>query len=166
MNNITDDGNFDFSKLLNVPIPVDIKRYDIKKDDILFNNTNSLDLIGKSVIANTNLDYTFSNHITRIRTNNKIINPYYLFLILLRYKGEYIFRSICNTHVGQSGIGKNELTNLLICYPQLEEQNKITNMIKIINSKINSEIIDKNMLENLKKGLMQQLLTGKIRVKV
>lgn len=41
MNNITNDGRFSFKELVKVPIPSDIERFDLQKDDVIFNNTNS-----------------------------------------------------------------------------------------------------------------------------
>src|SRR3990172_5657171 len=61
MNNITPTGEIDLTKFLKVPIPTNISDYKIKKDDILFNNTNSFDLIGKSTLVKKALEYTFSN---------------------------------------------------------------------------------------------------------
>src|SRR5881398_3539370 len=51
--------------------------------------------------------------------------PYWLYLIFLRYKERFVFRAICNTHVGQSGIGKNELRNLQVFFGPIDEQDKI-----------------------------------------
>ncbi|MGI0037284.1 MAG: restriction endonuclease subunit S, partial [Nitrososphaera sp.] len=91
MNNISDSGTLAFDKFLRVPIPEDVKQYDLRKDDVLFNNTNSLDLIGKSAIIGDHPDYTFSNHITRIRTDTKKLVPYFLLLLFLKYRRQAIF---------------------------------------------------------------------------
>ncbi|AIC16479.1 restriction endonuclease subunit S [Nitrososphaera viennensis] len=159
MNNITSDGQLNFEELLKVPKPPDLAEYDIKKDDILFNNTNSLDLIGKTAIARDDLEYTFSNHITRIRVDKNKVIPYWLYLILLRYRERSVFKSICNTHVGQSGIGKHELKRLRIWLPSIPEQQKITLILSKVDDLIQKtdEIIEQT--QRLKKGLMQRLLT-------
>lgn len=159
MNNISDEGTLNFDKTLKVPIPDDIDEYDLKKNDVLFNNTNSLDLIGKSTIVQQNFDYTFSNHITRIRTNQEKLVSYFLLLILLKYKKEALFRSICNTHVGQSGIGKNELLNVKIIHPPLKEQQKIASILSNVDSLIQQTQKEIEQTQRLKKGLMQRLLT-------
>ena len=159
MNNITSDGRFDFEELLKVPIPSDIERFDLQKDDIIFNNTNSLDLIGKTAIVNERLPYTFSNHLTRIRLIKNKISPYWLYLIFLRYKERFVFRAICHTHVGQSGIGKNELQNLQIFFPRIMEQQKIASILSKVDELIQKtdQVIEQT--QGLKKGLMHRLLT-------
>ena len=159
MNNIRSDGRFDFDDVLKVPMPPDIIRFDLQRDDILFNNTNSLDLIGKTAIVSQRLDCTFSNHITRIRVKKNRILPYWLYLLFLRYKERFVFRAICHTHVGQSGIGKNELQELQIFFPSLLEQQKITGILSKVDELIQKtdQVIEQT--QRLKKGLMQRLLT-------
>ncbi|WP_346884892.1 restriction endonuclease subunit S [Clostridium sp. UBA4395] len=51
-----------------------------------------------------------------------------------------------------------------VALPQSEEQNKIANIISLVDAQIEDYENKKTKLEELKKGLMQQLLTGKIRV--
>ncbi len=81
---------------------------------------------------------------------------------MLRYRERYVFRAICNTHVGQSGIGKNELRNLLVFLPAIAEQQRITSIISKVEELIQKtdQIIEQT--QRLKKGLMQKLLTKKI----
>ncbi len=67
----------------------------------------------------------------------------------------------------QPKINKSDLCKIKIMIPtKLEEQNQISNSI----SKIGQEIINKQnkiaVLERLKKSLMQNLLTGRVRVKI
>ena len=63
-------------------------------------------------------------------------------------------------------ITKAQLSNFLIPLPPLPEQQKIANILSEVDAKIEKEQTQKAHLEALKKGLMQQLLTGKKRVKV
>ena len=64
------------------------------------------------------------------------------------------------------GFTRKELSKFLIMLPSLSEQKQIITILVEIDSKI-SELESKKMyLETLKKGLMQKLLTGQIRVKV
>ena len=66
----------------------------------------------------------------------------------------------------QANINLEMLRPLLVPFPPLPEQNKIALIISAVNSKIKIEKTEMNQLLILKKGLMQKLLTGKIRVKV
>jgi len=162
MNNITENGNFNFTKLLSVPIPKNIAEYKLEQDDILFNNTNSVELIGKSTIVKEQLDYTFSNHLTRIRTKTKKINPYFLLLNLIRFKQLFVFSSICNRHVNQSGITMKELLKLYVACPPLKEQQKISNYLSHIEDTIhNSNLLLKN-LKILRHSLLSHTFNGSL----
>ena len=55
MNNITTDGHVSLKSYLRVPLPSDIEAYLLKSGDILFNNTNSVELVGKSAVFKLNV---------------------------------------------------------------------------------------------------------------
>jgi type I restriction enzyme S subunit len=67
---------------------------------------------------------------------------------------------------GQPSISQTTVTNLSIPFPPLPEQQKIAAILSTVDAKIEKEQTQKAQLEALKKGLMQQLLTGKKRVTV
>ena len=70
---------------------------------------------------------------------------------------------------GQHGTQKNLNTKLVgsevVPLPSLEEQQRIATILSAVDKKIEKEEQYKSQLEKLKKGLMQDLLTGKVRVK-
>ena len=66
----------------------------------------------------------------------------------------------------QPYVKTTELKKKKIAVPQIEEQKNISNILLHIKNDIESKQIYRDKLIALKKGLMQQLLTGKIRVKV
>jgi type I restriction enzyme S subunit len=57
-----------------------------------------------------------------------------------------------------------EIRELLIPLPSIEEQQKITNILSQITNLIEKRKMNKYFCENIKQGLVQKLLTGKIRV--
>ena len=64
------------------------------------------------------------------------------------------------------GIRQEELREILVySLKDLDEQQKIASILSSVDSKIQKQQDYKSKLENLKKGLMQKLLTGQIRVK-
>ena len=64
------------------------------------------------------------------------------------------------------GITKSAISLVPIILPTIPEQQKIATILFEADSKIEKEEQEKSQLEQLKKGLMQQLLTGQKRVKV
>jgi type I restriction enzyme S subunit len=58
------------------------------------------------------------------------------------------------------------IAKMLIPIPDIKEQRKIASILSIVDSQIQNRQEQRSKLETLKKGLMQKLLTGKIRVKI
>lgn len=121
--NIDKDGLLVFDK--NVYVPTDSNMPSLQENDVLFNNTNSQELVGKTAIFRGNEPYKFSNHITRIRVNQDKLLPEYLWLILNLYQRRSIFYSICTNWNNQSGVGNKLLKSTKIPLPVLEDQKKI-----------------------------------------
>lgn len=63
-------------------------------------------------------------------------------------------------------ISKKEVENMRVSVPSLDEQIKIGEILSCIDNNIENYETKKQKLEEVKKGLMQQLLTGKIRVTI
>ncbi|NQV01283.1 MAG: restriction endonuclease subunit S [Bacteroidia bacterium] len=63
-------------------------------------------------------------------------------------------------------IYSRDLSELLVPVPTIEEQSRISRLFIKIDDKVDFLREKKNEYEQLKKGLMQQLLTGAIRVKI
>jgi restriction endonuclease S subunit len=109
----------------NIYIPKSDKLKILQKNNVLFNNTNSQELVGKTSFFDINEEMTFSNHITKIEVDQDIIEAKYLYLILNIYQENKIFYNLCTNWNNQSGVGIALLKNLKIPLPPKETQNKI-----------------------------------------
>lgn len=81
----------------------------------------------------------------------------------------YILNFLKLTRLGEGtvpGLNRTDVYHLYIPLPPLPEQRQIGEILSEVDSKIETEHAFKSELEQLKKGLMQVLLTGKVRVKV
>lgn len=161
MNNVTTDGRLVFNSFLKVPVPENINDFLLKENDFLFNNTNSIDLVGKSTIFKQSpFPCTFSNHFTRIRFTKEVLPEWILFhFITLWEKG--FFKSVAIRHVGQSAVHTKYLTNLKLPLPPLSEQKKIAEILSTVDKAVEKVEEDIDKTKRLKKGLMQELLTGR-----
>jgi len=124
-NNITQDGEFNFDSIVEIPSPVNVTKFQLRTNDVLFNNTNSVPLIGKTAFVDEDMEFVYSNHMTRIRTKEKELDPQYLQLLLMEFKRWNVFKRICHRHVNQAGIGREELFDISIIYPPPDEQKTI-----------------------------------------
>ena len=112
--NIMSDGRLSWEKNIYVP---QNRNYDfIPQKAVLFNNTNSQELVGKTAILDipNEGEYYCSNHITVIIPNQTRLLPEYLWIILNLYQRHNIFYSICTNWNNQSGININLLKSIRI----------------------------------------------------
>ena len=65
----------------------------------------------------------------------------------------------------QPGLNLESVEKFLVLLPPLPEQKQIASILSNVDTQIQKEKLHKSNLERLKKGLMQKLLTGQIRVK-
>jgi len=93
----------------------------------------------------------------------KEIDKKYLFY-LLKTKERYLQGQTKGT--GIPHVDKNVLINLDVSLPPLFEQKHIAEILNTIDKKLDSQKLRKEKLEKVKKGLMNELLTGKKRVNV
>jgi len=68
--------------------------------------------------------------------------------------------------LSREGLTFKEIGSFSVAAPTLQEQKKIVTVMNSVQSKMQKVLSQKSNFEKLKKGLMQKLLTGKIRVKV
>ena len=88
-------------------------------------------------------------------------NPKFLYYFLQHLKIEQY-----GTGTGVPTLNRNVVHKIQVILPSLTEQIRIAEILSDVDNKINNEQSYKSELEQLKKGLLQVLLTGKVRVKV
>jgi len=123
--NISTLGTLNFDLLVRIdPKMVDPQKASIRAGDILFNNTNSQELVGKTSLVDRDYDYGFSNHITRIRLRDGVLPGFVVFyLTLLRNSGH--FARLCTRWINQAAINTDTLKKQTILLPPLAEQKRI-----------------------------------------
>lgn len=140
----------------------------IKKGDILLTRANGVaDLVGKCVLVldEPKANLMMSDKILRLNYS-KAIHPYYL---LYYFNSRTIRKQIELSWGGSSGqknISQADIKNYLIALPSLEEQKIIGDAIFRVDQLWANKKEKLTKLEQLKKALMQDLLTGKVRVNV
>lgn len=145
----------------------ELEQYGLKAGDILVNRVNSIDLVGKAGIVPDGLGpVTFESKNIRIRVNAERCNPQFLAYFVSTNNWYRQVRSSIKPAISQATINQDDLNRILIPLPPLEEQRRVAEILSAIDEKMDKEQDRKEYLEQLKQGLMQVLLTGKVRVKV
>jgi type I restriction enzyme S subunit len=132
MNNLDTEGRLDLQNSIRVPADADqVEKYRLLDGDVLFNNTNSAELVGKSALFRGNGEpVVFSNHFTRLRTQPLRMYSGYLawWLVCAWKRGD--FARMSNQWVNQSAIRKDALLALTIPFPKsITEQRRIADIL-------------------------------------
>lgn len=124
MNNLTYEGFLDLSNLKYIDIPDDeIEKCIVRKGDILFNRTNSIDLVGKTCVFDLETAMVIAGYIIRIRLNDKllpIVFSNYMNLPVLKKR----LKDMAKGAVNQANINAQELKSVNIYLPPFKLQNQ------------------------------------------
>lgn len=162
MNNITYSGELDLSDLKHIDLRDDEKeKYLARKGDLLFNRTNSKELVGKSTVYDLDEPMAIAGYLIRVRTNSKAL-PEYISGYLNSDHGKKTLRHMCKSIVGMANINARELQNIKIVMPPigLQEQFRATlERTKCLKQKM---LAQSDQLENQFQALMQKAFKGDI----
>jgi type I restriction enzyme, S subunit len=159
------NGKVDFSlcKRLNIDRAKQFKKGVAKNGDVLFAHNAT---VGPVAYLETHLEYVIlSTTVTYYRLDNKTIDSkYWLYFLSSHYFiGQY------SKVMGQSTRNQVPITmqrSFIAILPPFTEQCRLASILDTLDTKLEILHAKKYYYEILKKGLMQQLLTGKIRVKI
>ena len=122
MNNITYEGTWDLSDLKYIDIPAeDESKYLVRKGDLLFNRTNSKELVGKTAAFQEDTPMAFAGYLVRARTT-KDAHPEYIAGYLNSPYGKATLRHMCKSIIGMANINAQEFQDIKIPKPPLEAQ--------------------------------------------
>ncbi|MBO8484609.1 MAG: restriction endonuclease subunit S [Bacteroidetes bacterium] len=164
MGNITNIGTIDYSELVYSSNEEDIKQYSLKKDDLLFNRTNSSDWVGKTAIYKEERPAIYAGYLIRIRPI--LISPDYLNIVM----NSSYYRNWCynvkTDAVNQSNINAQKLSQLMIPVPPSKEQEriivKIAKWISLINAIRNNKEDLQSTIKQTKNKILDLAIHGKL----
>lgn len=127
MHNFTRESALDLTKRRRVNATArQLEMQSVAPGDVLFNATNSPELVGKSaLIGELDEPAVFSNHFMRLRTDLTQLDPGYLAHFLRFQFGRGVFRAMAKAWVNQATIGRDRLEGLNIPLPPLREQRRV-----------------------------------------
>lgn len=149
MNNLTDNGQLDLSDLKRIDMSDEqAEKYMVKKGDILFNRTNSIDLVGKTALFNLNTPMIIAGYLIRIRLSDKVNPVYFTAYMNMPYMKEKL-RNMAKGAVNQANINSKELKSIQILIPPLSLQNEYCNFVLSIDKSKYRGTISLHLLEDV-----------------
>ncbi|HEY9423146.1 MAG TPA: restriction endonuclease subunit S, partial [Thermoanaerobaculia bacterium] len=125
------DGRIAASDLKYIdPEGLDVPGYTVRRGDILFNRTNSPELVGKAAVFNEDLEAVFASYLVRVECDERLIDSRYLCWWINSPWGRRWARTVRTESVSQSNINISRLVTMPVPFPPLEEQRLIVELIE------------------------------------
>ena len=166
------DGEVVYDKLVFSNNVEDNRKYLLQDGDLLFNRTNSAELVGKTAIFKGNRYVIYAGYLILLRpikTNSEYLN--YIF------SSPYV-RSYCKEvktiGVQQCNINAEKVSQLLVPIAPFEEQMRIADKIKEVLpsvdkysiSQYNLDLLNVSLSECLKKSILQEAIQGRLVLQI
>ena len=142
----------------------DFEKFKIERGDILFNRTNSLELVGRTAIFDIEGDFVFASYLIRLRTDENKLNPFFLNCYFNTDEIQTRLKSIATRAVSQSNISATRLKGFPVPNPGLDEQEEIVAHAKALDRKLAVHRGKLEQLQDLFRTLLHELMTAKTRV--
>jgi type I restriction enzyme S subunit len=135
----------------------------LKEGDLVLGMDGSKVGKNSALITKNDVDSLLIQRVARLRAKkNASLQFIYLHINSVLFH-KYV--DIVNTSSGIPHISSKQINDFKIHFPQFPEQQKIASFLSRVDEKIQQFIRKKKLLEQYKKGIMQQLFSGKLRFK-
>ena len=158
---ITDDGRFAPAPLVSVIHP-SAENYYLKEGDLVFARTGAS--VGKSYLYKAcDGALVFAGFLIRVRPDMEVLDSRFL-SYLVQTNAYWDWVKLMSMRSGQPGINGKEFSQLPLSIPPLAEQFAISSFISEMESEVFAIETKLQKARHLKQGMMQELLTGRIRL--
>jgi len=168
MGNYNLRGEMDYSKIKYQDLEDDeFEKYRVEKGDVLFNRTNSKDLVGKMCIYDGGLENAvFASYLIRVELNEDRVLPEYFVTYMNSHLGEVERQGKLKQAVSQANINATELREMEMAIPSLERQKEIVKRLNYMRSKVDdikSEVDKKGkLIEDMPNSILAEAFKGNL----
>ena len=156
MNNITYNGELDLTDTKRIDVPDnELEKCSVRRGDVLFNRTNSKELVGKTCVYDRDEQMVLAGFVIRVRLNELML-PEFLSAFLNTDFSKKMLLGMCKAAIGQANINAQEMQGIGIYIPPISVQQEFVRFKKQIDK--SKDAIKKSLAETqmLFDSLMQQ----------
>ena len=161
MNNLTYSGEMNLTDLKYITKVQAEEKYLVKEGDILFNRTNSKELVGKTAVYVGPEPIAYAGYLVRGRTKESFA-PEYISAFLNSPWGKEKLQSMCKSIVGMANINAKEFQSIILPIPPKNEQMHFKARVLAIREKKQLLVNQSNVFETLFKSLQNQAFNGNL----
>ena len=161
MNNLTNGGEIDLNNLKYIDIPDDeVEKCIVRKGDVLFNRTNSAELVGKTAMFDLDEEMIIAGYIIRVRLQS-CLRPEILSQYMNLKPVKELLHSMAKGAVNQANINAQELQSIEVYIPHIELQREFVAFKKQVDKSKFVESI--HVLKLIKEAIAKEVSHDRIR---
>lgn len=143
---------------------VTFQAYRVRKGDLLFNRTNSIDLVGRTAMCDEDAPAVFASYLVRLTPNERVV-PAFLNHYLNLPSTQSALKGLATRAVGQSNISASKLKTFLapISDDKAEEQ-EIVHIVDKLSDRIATAERKRDAISALFEVCLSRLMSGELRV--
>lgn len=161
--NVATNGEITLAQIKSIPSETAVDKPRLRRGDVVFNNTNTKELVGKCAVWDQDTDPVFSNHMTRIRANEDACDSTFLSFAIFHHwiigKSEMLARA----HVAQASIMGERFREIEVPWVPLAAQRTIAQLIATVRAARRSDARQEEHAQRLKQAAMRELFTRGLR---
>jgi type I restriction enzyme, S subunit len=124
------DGELNLNNLKHIRLStMEGEKLRLLNGDILFNRTNSKELVGKCAVFHAQGHYVFASYLIRVRVDTNKANPDFVVVALNSPIGRQQIDALTRQIIGQANVNSDELRSLRVPLPPLPVQQAIMNRV-------------------------------------
>ncbi len=138
----------------------DFEAYQLVHGDVLFNRTNSYELVGRTGVYELEGDHVFASYLVRIKTHPEKLEPKFLTLYLNSDFGRRQVLAYATKAVSQANVNASNLLRVRLPLPPLEKQQQLLEDIAKAKTAERAAIARRSSVEEMKKQLLTEMAGG------
>ena len=160
------DRQLDWENLVYTDDKEEIEKYLLKHNDVLFNRTNSPELVGKTAIYKSEMPAIFAGYLIRIHRKEELLDADFLCYFLNSQIAFDYGKTVVISSVNQANINGTKLKSYPIPAPSLSEQKAVVAKLDALSEETQrlACVYERKLaaLASLKKSLLHQAFTGEL----
>ena len=135
----------------------DFEAYRLVHGDVLFNRTNSYELVGRTGVYELDGDHVFASYLVRIKTKREKLEPKFLTLYLNSDLGRRQVLAYATKAVSQANVNASNLLRVRLPLPPLDVQKQLLDEIAGAKAAERAAALRRSSAEEMKKQLLPEI---------
>ncbi|CAK2484189.1 restriction endonuclease subunit S [Vibrio crassostreae] len=153
------DGYLDLEEIKKISVrEKDISRFSLMQGDLLLTEGGDFDKLGRGFVWQNEIpNCLHQNHVFSVRTNNDLLNPWFLSLVTRSQYGKQYFLRCAKKTSNLASINSSQLKEFRVLAPEISVQNQIVKEMHILNEVEGRLQKQKKSINALNKALINKV---------